>query len=251
MAVKKNITESYFEDELTRYGFISHMEAYMKQLLSNPKKAEVDDYLKSHGIDNEKALKLLLKRTDPHNVESAVLVKNTKIKTGEDGKDIFSITYKIPREGYKKKMRNLYINCFESNIVEGCPINETTSVFSNENEIVKDIEAMDKDGVYAKRGGLNKKINETDCAGCMQAGGENPDAGQYVAPMGKPIKRTIYMTEAQVEYLKQNVDEATAGDIGQGYTVPFGVKGSDETMNHQNICSDKNLMKGGVTGVKV
>lgn len=297
MAVKKNITESYFEDELTRYGFISHMEAYMKQLLSNPKKAEVDDYLKSHGIDNEKALKLLLKRPDPHNVESAVLVKNTKIKTGEDGKDIFSITYKIPREGYKKKMRNLYINCFESNIVEGCPINEELNyyerplsstpspfksgekvisqckpgsvgdrmaeyvnnndnayvphMFTNEEQMVKDIEAMDKDGVYTKRGGLNKKINETDCAGCMQGGGDNPDEGEYVAPMGKPIKRTIYMTEAQVEYLKQNVDEATAGDIGQGYTVPFGVKGSDETMNHQNICSDKNLMKGGVTGVKV
>lgn len=304
MTVKKNITESYFEDELTRYGFISHMEAYMKQLLSNPKKAEVDDYLKSHGIDNEKALKLLLKRPDPHNVESAVLVKNTKIKTGEDGKDIFSITYKIPREGYKKKMRNLYINCFESNIVEGCPINEELNyyehqlsstpspfksgekiisqckpgstgdrwakhvndnnnayvphMFSNEEQMVKDIEAMDKDKAYAKRGGLNKKINETDCASCMQGGGNNPEEGQYIGnalknKKNKPdvMRRTIYMTEAQVEYLKQNVDEATAGDIGQGYTVPFGVKGSDETMNHQNICSDKNLMKGGVTGVKV
>ena len=275
MKEKQNISEGYFGDELTRYGFMSHMEAYMKQLLTNPKKAEVDDYLKSHGIDNEKALKLLLKKTDPNNEESAVLVKKTKIKTGEDGKDIFTISYKIPREGYKKKMRKLYINCFESNIVEGCPIIENNNpyvpqFFTNEEQMVKEIETMDKDNAYKTRGGLNKPINETDCAGCMQEGGDNPDAGQFVVPYGKKKgsgiitrtfaegkKRTVYMTEDQVKHLKKIIGEATANpsEITPASELAYPAfndkKFAGETTDHHNICADKNLMKGGVTGVKV
>ena len=258
-----SINEGYFGDELTRYGFISHMEAYMKQLLTNPKTARVDQYLLSHGIDNDKALRLLLKKTNASDENSAVLIRNEKIKTGEDGKDIFSITYKLPRENYKRKMRDLYINCFESNIVKGCPIDEANyrapQIFSNEEQMVKDIEDMDKDGKHAKCGGLNKKvINETDCGGCMQGGGDNPDAGQYVAPLngGKPIKRTVYMTEDQVRHLKKIMGESTttfnvtsAGNA-MGDITPPGAFGDKETMNHKNICADPNLMKGGVTGRK-
>lgn len=299
MRNRGKIVEGYFGDELTRYGFMSHMESYIRQLLTNPKLASVDDYLKSHGIDNKKALDLLLKKTNPQDETSAVLVKKERIKTGEDGKDIFSITYKLPREGYKQKMRNLYINCFESNIVEGCPINEANDyerllsstpnpfstcgnvvsqckpgstgdrwaqyvndndkayvphMFSNEDQMVKDIESMDKEGKYAKCGGLNKKVvNETDCAGCMQGGGENPEAGQYVAPIGKPIKRTIYMTEDQVNYLKKVIDEATAStsDVTPAGELAYPAFTDAETADHKNICSDPELMKGGVTGVKV
>ena len=293
------LNESYFGDELTRYGFMSHMEAYMRQLLTNPKTAKVDDYLLSHGINNEKALELLLKRQDHRDENSAVLVRRERIKTGDDGKDIFSISYKIPREGYKQKMRNLYINYFENNKVEGCPINEDLNyyerplsstpspfkssvkivsqcapnsigdrwanevnnndnayvphMFSNEEQMVKDIENMDKEGVYAKRGGLNKPVNECDCAGCMQGGGDNPDAGQYVKPLGgKPIKRTVYMTEDQVRHLKKVMDEATAStsDVTPAGELAWPAFADKETTNHKNICADKNLMKGGVTGVK-
>lgn len=294
MKNKNNISESYFGDELTRYGFMSHMESYIRQLLTDPKTAKVDDYLLSHNIDNGKALSLLLKRTNPNDEESAVLVRRERIKSGDDGKDIFSITYKLPREKYKQKMRNLYINCFESNIIKGCPINEdlnyyerplssgpnpfatcgnavsqcapdTTGdrfagyvnqndkayvphMFCDEDNMIKDIEAMDKDKKYAKCGGLNKKVvNETDCAGCMQGGGENPDAGQYIAPISKPIKRTILMTEDQLEYLRNNIEEATttfnatsAGNA-MGDMTPPGVFGDKETLNHKNILKDKNL----------
>lgn len=305
MANRGKISESYFGDEMTRYGFVSHMESYIKQLLANPKTAKVDDYLKSHGIDNEKALELLLKRPDKNDYESSVIVKKTKIKTGDDGKDIFSITYKIPDKAtHRKKIRNLYINCFESNIVEGCPINEELNyyerplsstpspfksgekvisqckpgstgdrlakcvndndnayvphMFSNEDQMVKDIEAMDKDEAYKKRGGLNKPIvKETDCGGCLQGGGENPDAGEYVAPMGKPIKRTILMNEDQFNYLKRTLEEATASvsDVTPASELAYPAFSGDknfagDTLNHDNICADKNLMDGGVAGGK-
>ena len=52
MTNKKNIYERYFpNDEMTKYGFISHLEAYIKQLLNDPSTANVDVFLKKHGID--------------------------------------------------------------------------------------------------------------------------------------------------------------------------------------------------------
>lgn len=117
-------------DEMTRYAFISHMEDYMKKLLTNPLKADTDEFLKSHGIDGPRAMKILTMRTDPNDENSSIVIKKTAIKdngTDENGKrlkDTFSVKYRIPRKDYTKKMRNLYISLFESNIVEGCPINE-------------------------------------------------------------------------------------------------------------------------------
>jgi hypothetical protein len=117
-------------DEMTRYAFISHMEDYMKKLLTNPLKADIDEFLKSHGIDGPRAMEILTKRTDPNDENSSIVIKKTAIKdngTDENGKrlkDTFSVKYRIPRKDYTKKMRNLYISLFESNIVEGCPINE-------------------------------------------------------------------------------------------------------------------------------
>ena len=79
MANKKNIYERYFpNDEMTKYGFISHLEAYIKQLLNDPSTANVDVFLKKHGIDNEVALKMLLK-TNNNDPNSAILIKSTSI----------------------------------------------------------------------------------------------------------------------------------------------------------------------------
>lgn len=117
-------------DEMTRYAFISHMEDYMKKLLTEPLKADTDDFLKGHGIDGPKALKILTMRSDPKDENSSVVIKSASIKdngTDENGKrnkDSFIVKYKIPRKDYTKKMRNLYISLFESNIIKDCPIIE-------------------------------------------------------------------------------------------------------------------------------
>ena len=79
---KKQLNERYFKDPITRYGFISHMESYMKQLLTNPLTAHIDDYLKNYGLDDETALSSLLKRTNKDDEESAILLRTEKIKTG-------------------------------------------------------------------------------------------------------------------------------------------------------------------------
>jgi hypothetical protein len=55
---------TYFPDakELTRHGFVSHMEDFVGKLIgSNPLGADVDDYLKGFDIDSKKALEMLTK----------------------------------------------------------------------------------------------------------------------------------------------------------------------------------------------
>lgn len=106
--------------EMTRYAFISHMEDYIKKLLTDPLHADTDDFLKYHKIDGPKALSILTKRVDPNDENSAVIIKHTKIKDNgcdENGKrkpDTFIVNYKAPRKDYTKKMRNLYIRLFEN-----------------------------------------------------------------------------------------------------------------------------------------
>ena len=116
--------------EMTRHAYISHMEDYIKKLLTDPLHADTDEFLKYHKIDGPKALSILTKRSDPNDENSSVIIKTIKIKNNgldENGKqlpDTFSVQYKAPRKDYTKKMRNLYINLFESNIIENSPLNE-------------------------------------------------------------------------------------------------------------------------------
>ena len=116
--------------EMTRYAFISHIEDYLKQLLKDPLHADTDEFLKYHGLNGPDTLSLLLKRSIPDDETSAILIKKIGIKdngTDEKGnrlKDSFTVKYSIPRKDYTKKMRNLYINLFENNIIEDSPLNE-------------------------------------------------------------------------------------------------------------------------------
>lgn len=116
--------------EMTRHAFIAHMEDYIKKLIKDPLHADTDKFLKYHNINGPKALSILTKRADPKDENSAVLIQKEVIRDNgydENGKrkrDTFRVVYKAPRKDYTKKMRNLYINLFESNIIESSPITE-------------------------------------------------------------------------------------------------------------------------------
>lgn len=188
--------------EMTRYAFISHIEDYLKQLLKDPLHADTDEFLKYHGFDGPKTLSLLLNRSTPDNENSAILIKKVQIKNngvddnGKRLKDSFIIKYKIPRKDYNKKMRNLYINLFESNIIEGTKLNE-----------------------------------EGEGGGATSADA----SGQFTAPLfGKPIKRkTMYITQEQEEYLKKILEEEAVMNTNFGnfgFDAPIG----DEKNNKKN-----------------
>ena len=276
---KDSLIESYMpKDEMTRYGFIAHMEAYLKQVLLNPKKAKVDDYLLSHGIDEKKALSLLLKRTDPSDETSAVLIRTEKIKpeelsdediaNGVKPKDKFHIKYKLPRKDYMKKMRNLYISLNENHIIENNKLESQVKIDKkNDSEINfsfgkngkglsdeltkigKKVEDLSKDNyVLIKKANIDslddvyditvtifpkeEKLNEEG----EGAGATSADAsGQFVQPLfKKPIKRTIYLTQEQYDYLKEAVEMDTAfGDFG--YDAPGLEKKKDPAYDHKNM----------------
>lgn len=138
--------------EMTRYAFISHIEDYLKQLLKDPLHADTDEFLKYHGLNGPDTLSLLLKRSIPDDETSAILIKKIGIKdngTDEDGnrlKDSFTVKYSIPRKDYSKKMRNLYINLFENNIIEDSPLNEGAWGYG----ILDNDKALDKQTSFGK-----------------------------------------------------------------------------------------------------
>lgn len=192
-------------NEMTRYGFISHMEDYIKKLLTNPLKADTDDFLKYHGIDGPKAIEILTKKIDQNDDESYIVKKTVSIKdngydeNGKRNKDTFTIKYLLPRKDYTKKMRNLYISLFESNIVEG------------------------------------NNLNEYDGGGATSS----DSSGQYTTPLfGKPIKRKLYLTKEQLSKIKDIIKEDdaqgtapmnSAGDYM--FDVPMGGKAKKDSSN--------------------
>ena len=229
----EQLNEKYFPDDekITRYGFISHMEKYMKELLTNPLSARPDSYLEKYGIDYKKAHQLLLDPLDSSDPDSAVMRKEEKITTGPDGKDKFIIKYRLPRKDYNKKMRKLFIQNFESNIIEGLDLNEEGEGGAVMGDIGGATNAS-QSGQFVQP--LFGKKNKTDVI-------NKPVYTPKGVMEGKRKAKTVYISEKHVQKLK----EATAGDIGQGYDVPFGNGNSDfygETMDH------KNMMRKGFPG---
>ena len=251
---------TYFPDakELTRHGFVSHMEDFIGKLIGdNPLSADVDDYLKGFDIDAKRALELLTKPEDETRPETAVVMRTERIKNGgtdEFGnpmKDEFQVTYKVPKKdmangikGIDEKLRNLYIKLFENHIVEGTVLTED-------------------DGGMCGDGGTME-----DMGGATNAS----SSGQYTTPVfgmmrrkiyspkneSKKMKRptgrlTMFITEEQMKQLEQLIKEdefgggtLTTSNIGVDgpndwqYDAPFGTKSKkDPSMDHTNILSRK------------
>lgn len=254
---------TYFPDakELTRHGFVSHMEDFIGRLIGeNPLGADVDDYLKGFDIDAPKALEMLTKPEIEGFPESAVVVKTERIKNGgydEDGKpmkDEFQVIYKVPKKdpvngikGIDEKLRNLYIKLFENHIVEGTVLTEDEGGDGGAMEGMGGATNCDaSNGQYSAvafpiqrrtffNAGEKKKTNESK-------------------KMKRPVgKLTMYITEEQMEQLEQLIKED--GEFGGGalatsnigaegqypwYDAPFGTKSkNDPSMDHKNILSRK------------
>ena len=176
--------------EETTYGeFKSHTKDYLKQLITKPSAARIDDFLmsclKEKGISQGEFLKKL--------IDNGIVEKKAKVDDGlgenGTGKPSYSIQYKIPNERFEHKLKKLHISLFEENVPAGTVMEATA------------------------------------CAG--------DGAGQFVQPLGKPIRRKIYMTQGQLDELIKRLDEATAGDVGPfDYDAPFPVKKGDPTLKH-------------------
>lgn len=192
---KKVLSEAvaYLNNEITFFGFLSHTKAFLKDLLVNPLTADVDTYLKENGLDRESFINILLSKN--------ILEKDTKIED-KNGSDKFMVSFKIPKRNFERKMRRLYSALFEIHEIQESYLNKV-------------------------------ELHETDCAGAMQGGGTNPDAGQFTAPIGKVQRRRIYVTNEQLNIIK----ETSTSDAGNyQYDVPLNFNnGNDPAYNHKNI----------------
>jgi hypothetical protein len=202
-------------NELTRGAFVNYIKDYIKQLLQNPLKADIDDFLKQHNFTNEKVLNLLLDKPDKDDDFSAILIKQSKIKdngSDENGKrlpDTFEITYKAPRKDILRKIKKLYGKLYEyAHVVD--------------NNI--GFERIDEDGEGCG-----------DIAGATNAA----SSGQFTTKLNnKPISRTFFVTQEQMDSISKVIKEESVmntqiGDFG--YDVPMNVKKNDPTLDHKNM----------------
>lgn len=267
---------TYFPDakELTRHGFVSHMEDFIGKLIGdNPLSADVDDYLKGFDIDAKRALELLTKPEDETRPETAVVMRTERIKNGgydEDGKplkDEFQVIYKVPKKdmangikGIDEKLRNLYIKLFENHIVEGTILNE------DDGGMCGDGGAMEDMGGATTTFSTGNYPYDANALGKKKSGEQDEEKDTnfpimrrdiYKVTESKKIKRpigrlTMFITEEQMKQLEQLIKEdefgggaLTDSNIGRDgsypwYDAPFGVKNKkDPSMDHTNILSRK------------
>lgn len=259
---------TYFPDakELTRHGFVSHMEDFIGKLIGDsPLSADVDDYLKGFDIDSKKALEMLTRPEIDGVPESAVVMRTERIKNGgtdEFGKpmkDEFQVIYRVPKKdmangikGIDEKLRNLYIKLFENHIVKGTILEDDgwdgafiCDAAPSQNGGPGEHGAMGEgEGIFsmpAFKGIVRKKLPS--------------EVRESKKKMKRPIGRlTMFITEEQMEQLAQLIKEdefgggaLTTQNIGVDgspnnwtYDVPFGAKGkNDPAMDHKNILSRK------------
>ena len=158
---------SYLNNEITFFGFYMHLKKFLKSLLLHPTTADIDDYLKENGLDRKSLIDIL--------IEKNIIIKETEINT-EYGEDKFYVSYKVPKQNFERKVERLFSYLFEKNEIEESILNEE-----------------------GEGGG-----GATSCGSAMQGGGSNPDAGQFIVPLGKVQRRKIaHVTQEQAEFLKE------------------------------------------------
>lgn len=177
--------------EITFYEFFVNVKRYLKDLLTKPSMAEPSKIL----LQNTNKEELLKKMEDLGIIKKSE--KIDEILVDEDTKKVAKhfIKYKVPKRNFEEKVKELYKDIIKESY---------KSVFSNEQEIIDEIKAMDHDKAYETRGGLNEDGEAggaTSCASVMQGGGSNPEAGQYTAPFGNIQRRKFYG-----DSLKRNKD---------------------------------------------
>lgn len=193
------ITENQFHiltekenEEVTFYEFFVNIKKYLKDLLTKPADAEPNQKL-LHKIDKSELLK---KMTDLGIIKKSEKIDEVLV---DESKKVAKhyVQYKVPKRNFEEKVKELYKEVMSEQ-----------SVFANEQELVDEIKSMDFDNAYASRGGLNEEGEggaigggATSCGSVMQAGGINPDAGQYTAPFGSVQRRKFYG-----DTLKRNKD---------------------------------------------
>lgn len=98
------------QEEVTFFEFFNEIKKFIAKLLDDPINAMPSDFLVSHGF-NCKDLKNKL-------ISLNIIKRNESIDepVNEDGEaeSTYHVSYKVPKQGFKRKIRRLYQNTFET-----------------------------------------------------------------------------------------------------------------------------------------
>ena len=97
-------------EEVLFFDFFNDVKHFITELLRDPvADTQPSDMLKSHGISRKDLIDVLIKRN--------VIVRSESIDEPSDGNgkpfSQYTVSYKVPRENFKKKIRRIYQELFE------------------------------------------------------------------------------------------------------------------------------------------
>lgn len=136
------------DEEVTFYEFFTNMKEFLKDLLNKPYEAQPNSFFKKHGIGKDELIKKMKKiglLKSKENI-TEVPIEEEEVKPKGKLRAKHTIQYLLPRKRFYEKAHELHRQLF----------GECKSVFSNEDEEIEKIKAMDYDGAYANRGGYKK-----------------------------------------------------------------------------------------------
>lgn len=201
---EKRINENQNEEnEVPFYTFLSHIKKFLANLLKEPSKTQVDDYLKELGITKTTLIKKLM--DEPKYRETRkVLIRKEKVDD-KDKKAQFSIKYSVIKHNFEKKIKRLHSELFEKNMPS---------------KINEDGEGGD---VGAIEGSTNASISG--------------NADTPIMPLGNVQRRKIFrFSESQINRIKKMIDETTTtATLGNyQYDAPLSISKKDPSMKHRS-----------------
>ena len=190
------------KQDITFFRFYSGMRSFLSGLLKRPFETSAPSFLEDIGISRKKLINELL--------EKDVIERHEKIldKTNSDKESpTYSVTYKVKRKNFEKKMHRLYSKYFENDDKEelnecdcgGCLGGGTSGGNGGEGSTNTSVNAGHPDvlmtNTIINRGSFYKDRDELKNTG------------------KKKKKKNIYLTESQVRYLNEFFNTKTIGDM--------------------------------------
>ena len=186
------------ELETTWYRFYSEVRVFLSKLIKNPITAEPNKYLKDREFTKKKLIDVLM--------DKDVLERSEKIldSTNSDRKKpTYSVTYKVRKKDFEKRVHRIYSKYFEKNLPEKPQeeIDESTSC-----GFVGGANGMEYDVLINGGTPIRRSIYECD-------GGKTESKSKSAG------RKRIRITSDQFKLIQETINAVTNGDLDEATTT--------------------------------
>lgn len=216
-------------EEVTYGEFKSHTKDFLKQLITKPSQAKVDDFLlnclREKGMSQSDFVKALL--------SSGVIERKEKVDDGlgenGSGKPTFSIAYKVPGYRFEHKLKKLHISLFEKNVPDGELLEATACAGDGAGQFVQPFAPVQRRTIYMTEEQFNSLMSTLDEATTTM------NAGNYQYDVPFPVDSddpTLKHNKGKKHGTAENaigMDRLTEGG-GYDMSTPEGRRGAENWM---------------------